>query len=294
MPAVKGKKKTGRKPATRNTRKKKNQTGFAGFVASVQDGLQKLWSGILTYTAVGLACLAVIMVLMLFAGGYFWNIGDRIENLTGRAAKAVGFEISRVTIKGGENIHDREIMQALWSQEDGSVIGRSLFHMNVKEARARIEAIDWVESAAVQRLWPNTIHISVHQRRPMALWQDMEGRFYLIDRDGARLEQVSSTDHTDLPVVTGTANPASARDMLAALSAYPELFERTAAIVSVKGRRYDLRFRNDFTAMLPEEDIPGALERLDGLGAGTGKLAESLDYIDLRDPKWAYFRPKSS
>ncbi len=44
-----------------------------------------------------------------------------------------------------------------------------------------------------------------------------------------------------------------------------------------------------------EEDERAPIEeRLDGLGAGTGKLSESLDYIDLRDPKWAYYKPKQS
>ena len=41
-----------------------------------------------------------------------------------------------------------------------------------------------------------------------------------------------------------------------------------------------------------KEDVGAALDRLQGLGAGTGDLAESLDYIDLRDPKWAYYKPK--
>ena len=88
------------------------------------------------------------------------------------------------------------------------------------------------------------------------------------------------------------SEPAEAALLLTALRAYPALYARTAAVVGVEGRRFDLRFRNDFTAKLPEQDVDKALARLEGLGAGTGKLASTLDYIDLRDPQWAYLRPK--
>ncbi|WOI52119.1 cell division protein FtsQ/DivIB [Parvularcula sp. LCG005] len=296
MPPVKGKtrakkpaakKKSSARSKTTRTRSKTATTGFGG-------RLQALWSGVVTYSVVGITALALVVLFMLFAGGYFWNIGDRIDTLTGRATKAMGFSVSRVTLKGADEISDREIMDALGTVEKGSVLGQPLLTVDANAARQRIEELGWVKAAAVQKLWPNTIHVSVIERAPQALWQDRNDRFHLIDRDGHPLRQVALTDYTTLPVLSGTENPANAKDLLLALERRPELYARVATIISVSDRRYDLRFRNNFTAKLPDEDVDAALDRLIGLGAGTGKLASSLDYIDLRDPKWAYFRPKSS
>ncbi|MEM9422586.1 MAG: FtsQ-type POTRA domain-containing protein, partial [Pseudomonadota bacterium] len=265
-----------------------------GMWALLKYRLAQFWSGVLTYTAVGLTAAALIVVLMLFAGGYFWNIGERIDTLTGRAAKAIGFSVSRVTLKGGGNLSDRDLMDALWSDEKGSVLGRSLLNLDAQGARERVESLGWVKRAAVQKLWPNTLHVSIVERTPRALWQDADGRFFLIDHEGYRLSQVSPADYTHLPVVTNTDDPSLAQGILSALWEREDLLERTAIIVGVNGRRFDLRFRNDFTAKLPEEGVEQALDRLAGLGAGTGQLAAAADYIDLRDDEWAYLRPKAS
>ncbi|MEM6650877.1 MAG: cell division protein FtsQ/DivIB, partial [Pseudomonadota bacterium] len=174
------------------------------------------------------------------------------------------------------------------------ILGRSLLNVDAQDARQKIENLAWVEYAAVQKLWPNTVHVSVRERKPQAMWQDAQGQFFLIDQKGTPLEQVSPVDYTKLPLLTGTDSPNEVTVILASLQRRPALYERVAVIVSVgNGRRFDLRFRNDFTAKLPEEAIAASLDRLEALGAGTGKLAESLDYIDLRDPKWAYYKPKS-
>ncbi|MEM6650740.1 MAG: FtsQ-type POTRA domain-containing protein, partial [Pseudomonadota bacterium] len=164
MPAVKGK---GRKTPAKGKRKgggrrKKPQ----GVWANVKDMSARVWEGVLTYTAVGFAALAVVVVLMLFAGGYFWNISERVETLTIRAAKAMGFSVERVTVKGATYLSDRDIMQSLWDDQTGSILGRSLLNVDAQDARQKIENLAWVEYAAVQKLWPNTVHVSVRERKP--------------------------------------------------------------------------------------------------------------------------------
>lgn len=258
---------------------------FAGF-----------WSGLLSYVAVGVTALGLIALFALFAGGYFHDFGQRVSGVTASLAKGAGFTVSRVTVKGGGQLTEREVMQALWSVRDGSVLGRSLLHVDADASRRRVETLGAVRHAAVTKLWPDTIHVSVRERTPEALWQDEAGVLHLIDADGVSLRPVGATARTDLPVIVGTTDPGGALTIMRALRARPDMVRSVAAIVSVRDRRYDLRFRNDFTAKLPAEtgegEVAEALARLDGLGAGTGRLAESLDYIDLRDPKWAYYKPK--
>ncbi len=291
MPPVKGRSKTRGKTANKKGRGRKKQLTM---FERLKTGLAELGAGVLSVVAVGLAAIAVLAVVMLMAGGYFSNIGTRIDTLTGRAAKAMGFSVTRVSLYGSDQLSNREIMLALEDDEAGSVLGRSLLHVDAEDARQKIERLGWVQSAAVERLWPNTVHISVRERRPAALWQDGAGRYHLIDLSGALIAEVPPVEHTDLPVVAGSSSPETAIPLLTALYERPALMSRVAVVMSVGDRRFDLRFRNDFTARLPEGPAGPALDRLEGLGAGTGKLSETLDYIDLRDPEWAYLKPKSS
>ncbi|WP_031551059.1 cell division protein FtsQ/DivIB [Parvularcula oceani] len=297
MPAVAKKKPATRRktqsPKRKTGRQTKAKSGALQRTGARLDGVfGNLWSSLLTYAAVGFTALGLLVLFMLFAGGYFSNIPDRLSALSETMVRGAGFSVARVTLKGGTDLAERDVMQALWTDEKGSVIGRSLFHVDAEEARTRLESIGAVRYAAVTKLWPDTVHVSVTMRQPEALWQDEAGVLHLVDVDGVSLRPVSSNAHTDLPVIVGTRTPAGAMDILAELRRRPALLSAVAAIVSVGDRRYDLRFRNDFTAKLPQDDVGAALDRLQGLGAGTGDLAESLDYIDLRDPKWAYYKPK--
>ncbi|MEM9232653.1 MAG: FtsQ-type POTRA domain-containing protein, partial [Pseudomonadota bacterium] len=171
MPPVKGKSRS-KKPAAKRGRSRKKPPSL---MERVRTGLAELGAGVLSVMAVGLTAIAVLAVLMLMAGGYFSNIGNRLDVMTGRAAKAMGFSVNRVTIRGSDSLSNREVMLALEDDEQGSVLGRSLLHVDAGTARQEIEKLGWVKSAAVQRLWPDTIHISVIERHPVALWQDTAG-----------------------------------------------------------------------------------------------------------------------
>lgn len=291
MPPVKGKSKSSNRPKGRATGRGRRKP--ASLTEKLRSGMAQLGAGLLSFMAVGLAALAMIVVLMLMAGGYFSNFGDRVDDMTSKIVRAAGFSVKRVTVRGGESLGNHEIMSALNTERHGSVLGRSLWHVDMDDARKQIEALGWTRSAAVQRLWPDTIHISLVERRPAALWLDASGEYHLIDAGGYVISTVEPVAHTDMPVLAGTTNTSIASPLLNALETKPELKSRIAVIRSVGERRFDLRFRNDFTARLPEGPPEKALERLEGLGAGTGKLAETLDYIDLRDPQWAYLKPKS-
>ena len=81
--------------------------------------------------------------------------------------------------------------------------GDPIFGVSLADARARIETINWVESATVERRLPGTIVVHLTERRPFAVWQH-EGHFVLIDRNG---EVVTDPDvasfASQMPLVVG-------------------------------------------------------------------------------------------
>src|SRR5579863_8288919 len=68
-------------------------------------------------------------------------------------------------------------------------IGASIFQIPLAERRRRLLAVDWVNSAAISRVWPSHMVVNVTERTPVAFAKlpiggSVRYRFALIDRDG--------------------------------------------------------------------------------------------------------------
>lgn len=251
-------------------------------------------AGAFQFAFLSLIASALIAFLFTVFSGQMSTLPGRLAAMPDQAARSLGANVMRVTIKGNQSLSTREIMGALRDPDAGSVIGRSLITLDPEKLRLAIEELGPVQHASVTKLLPDTVHISVIERTPRALYQDSEGQFFVVDVEGVIIRQTEATRFTDLPVISGTADPAGAMAFFEMLRNYPVLFARTASIEVVADRRVDLRFRNGFLAKMPETEIPTALDRLSSLDAGTGSLAQNLDYIDLRDPDYAYYKPRQA
>jgi cell division protein FtsQ len=87
--------------------------------------------------------------------------------------------------------------------------GRSVFLLPLAERRRRLLAVDWVEDAAIARIWPNRISVRITERRPVAfvnvpLPGGMGSRVLLIDAQGVLLEQPPQSRFT-FPVLSGVS-----------------------------------------------------------------------------------------
>jgi cell division protein FtsQ len=86
--------------------------------------------------------------------------------------------------------------------------GRSLYLVPIEERRAQLVQIDWVEDAAVSKIWPNTLTVRVQERKPIAFVhlqpnrRDGMSHLALIDKDGYILRPRVAARFT-LPVITG-------------------------------------------------------------------------------------------
>lgn len=86
--------------------------------------------------------------------------------------------------------------------------GLSLYLCPIQKRRQQLLAIDWVEEAAVSKIWPNTLKIRIRERTPVAFVhlpparKDGLSQFALIDGDGYVLRPRVASKFT-LPVITG-------------------------------------------------------------------------------------------
>ncbi len=87
--------------------------------------------------------------------------------------------------------------------------GRSLYLVPIQARREQLLAIDWVQDAAVSKIWPDTLRVSIHEREPVAFVRlaatrgdDGAAKLALIDRYGHILRPRVAAKFT-LPVISG-------------------------------------------------------------------------------------------
>lgn len=79
--------------------------------------------------------------------------------------------------------------------------GRSIFAVPLEERRRRLLAIDWVEDAAVSRIWPDRLAVRIQERKPVA-FVEVESTVMLIDSEGMLLEPPPQAQFS-FPVLSG-------------------------------------------------------------------------------------------
>jgi cell division protein FtsQ len=200
----------------------------------------------------------------------------------------LGFRIDNISLQGASPRSSADIMRAAALPAHAP-----LFGLDLDAARRRIEQVGWVKSATVMRLLPNSVVITVQERRLLAVWQD-NGRAAVIDADGVIASTANPSAFTSLPLVVGDGANKAAGAILPAVLSRPRLAERLEALVRVDGRRWDLRLKNDCVIQLPATDEEAALIRLDQLDQQSRVLDLGLSRIDLRDPEMVLVRPRQN
>jgi len=80
---------------------------------------------------------------------------------------------------------------------------RSIYLVPLTERQRRLEAIDWIESASISRIWPDRLIVRVRERQPIAFVNLRRG-VMLIDAHGKLLEPpAQSAAQFSFPVLSG-------------------------------------------------------------------------------------------
>ncbi|MBV9968862.1 MAG: cell division protein FtsQ/DivIB [Xanthobacteraceae bacterium] len=229
------------------------------------------------------AGLAATLVILAASGGYGAVRGghteeviDFLRDVRDMAANTIGFNIAAVALSGQHHLNREEILAT------AGVTGRaSLLFFDVADARARLKTNPWIADAAVQKLLPDRLVISITERVPFALWQK-EGRIGVIAEDGTVLDPYVAAAYAKLPLVVGVGAELRAAEFLRVLGRFAELRDRVSAAGLVAERRWNLRLANGIDVRLPEFEVDKALAQLAELDRG-GKLSgRGVTVIDLR------------
>jgi len=230
---------------------------------------------------------AGLVVAALAVGGLaLWHSGkpQRLAHDTGMAflnsTAEAGFQVADITVSGRRRTPAEQLISALGARYGDPILG-----IDIAAARARVEALPSVRAAAIERRLPGSLHLSIVERQPVALWQT-DSRFVLVDRDGHNIPGAIE-GFEDLPLVVGEGAPARTDELFALLATEPELSTRVKAAIRVGNRRWNIKLddvEKGLEARLPELDTEAAWHRLAELEKTRSLSGKQITMIDLRVP----------
>src|SRR6478736_872574 len=143
---------------------------------------QRLPSSLGTWLAIGFLTLSLGTGFVM--GGHWQAMQDQHGEPRHMLARVLGFGVDRVTISGLSGLSEQEVLVAA-----GLDSKTSLVFFDADEARRQLEATPLIREAAVRKLYPGEISISLTEREPYALWQ-VKGELFVIAADGTVIDKM--------------------------------------------------------------------------------------------------------
>ncbi|HYD99025.1 MAG TPA: FtsQ-type POTRA domain-containing protein [Alphaproteobacteria bacterium] len=238
---------------------------------------------------IGTALRAGVLTAVLgggmgFAGWAWWSgwAGSSWAEVRGSVlgwTAEFGLRVEEVPVAGREETPIETIRAVVGVQRGMPILG-----VDLDELRERLEALPWVETAAIERRLPSTLAVTLTERRPMALWQH-ERQLQVVDFQGVVLTGDKVDRFAELPLIVGENAAKNASGLLRLLMDEPALMTRLDAAVWVGERRWDLHLDNGVVVKLPEHDLEQAVRRLAEAEAAGKLLDRDIVHIDLRLPE---------
>ena len=184
--------------------------------------------------------------------------------------------VNHIFVEGRSETSRKKLLQSLRLHR-----GQFILDFKPEEARLRIEKLPWVETAIIERHLPDTIRLTIKEKKPLALWQ-RNGQLLLLDAKGKIINLPSISSYTSLIIIIGKDAPFRAESLFNVLAAEPILAREVKAAVRIGARRWNLYLKNNIQILLPENNTSAAWGHLAQLNNKYKLLSRDLVSIDLR------------
>ncbi len=238
------------------------------------------WHGLFT-TLILAAALALAVTVSVYAG-----IIDLARLRMAEAAADAGFEVRRVEVRGVERMNELAVYERALGERN-----RAMTELDLQQLRRSLLRLSYVQDARIVRQLPDGLIIDIVERQPHAVFRD-NGRLFLIDMAGHRLEQLRREEARGKLVVEGEGAPARVAELDRLLATAPELRPRVIAARWVGERRWNLTFATGQELALPQGDdrAAAALKSFALLDGTNGLLGGRVASFDMRSPERIYLR----
>lgn len=246
--------------------------------------LHRLWLRpmVRTVVRVGLPAFATTFAVGLWLSddARRESLGESLAALRDQVKNRPEFMVSLLSVEGASPIVAETVRATI-----ALPLPQSSLDLDLDAARARVEGIGAVKSAALRVQPGGVLQVMVTEREPAVVWRGPQG-LILLDEEGHRIAALlNRSERADLPVIAGEEADKAVPEALRLLVAAGPLGPRVRGLVRMGERRWDLVLDRDQRVLLPETGPERALERLIALDAAEGVLARDILAVDLRLPE---------
>ena len=133
----------------------------------------------IVFVVTGLGCMASLV----WAGHHYLHADPR-------------FNLKKVSVNELKHVDDSDILSRIRLHTDGNT---NIFSVDMDDVRTRVEQIEWVHHATVQRVLPDTVAIRVVEREPKGVAR-IHGHMVEFD-DEATILEPDDPELPDFPVL---------------------------------------------------------------------------------------------
>ncbi len=132
----------------------------------------------------------VVVLLVLIISGVFLS-GRLIYLYLGDAKR---FPIATIRVAASYQHVSHEELEAILTKH----VNVSFFSLSVSRLQTELNEINWIDTAYVERVWPDTLKIKLVEKKPVAQWNGS-----LMTETGSRFQQGPNHFDLDLPKLKG-------------------------------------------------------------------------------------------
>ena len=241
---------------------------------------------IMAMTATG---SVIVLLLALLVTGVLGRAFQGVKLAADTVVNDAGFTIRNIHISGGQRTPAATIAAALDLRKD-----QSIFAADLTAARARLLALDWIATAEVVRRYPDTIHVTLVEKHPFALWQvppDAAGNapIAVVERNGAVITTRGVEQFARLPKLVGVGAPKASAELIDAVQSHRAVSARIVYYELVSQRRWNLILGDGVVVKLPEQNWAKEIDALEHLIIDKGILERDVAEIDMRSASHYFF-----
>ena len=186
--------------------------------------------------------------------------------------------IEKISIEGSSISDDTLVKDIIREYSD-----KTLLYFPIEEYKFKLESLDWIKRVSIKRKFPDTIHISILENQPYAVFTGGKKQ-YLIDRDGEIICPFKEeTKYLELLKVTGLNGNIYFPELIRNINiGYPEILNKVVEVEFIEQRRWNLILNRNLKIKLPEKNSSLQLEKLKKLQQDQKVFNTNILEIDLR------------
>ena len=237
--------------------------------------------------------LVVHLALVLAAaGGLVWSF-DELRH-------ADLLRIDRITVEGNERLTSGEVAGLV-----EVLRGENLLVADLEAGRAGLLASGWIREAALRRVLPSAVHVTVEEREPV-WWSRFGSSLYLMDVTGQVIDEFGPRfSDLDLPIIDGlparrgdggsaadTRRAALAARLMAEMDADRELAARVSQVDVANPHDAVVLLNGDPVRVhLGAERFVARLRTYLEIVPALRQAVPDIDYVDVRFGEKVYVGP---